>query len=128
MATGSAAPPILSLQRSGQSGAYALTAAWQVVFTDSGTIPYLFAGATLDFSTLAAGDVVDVRVRKVLTLDGDWVPHDLSQYADARPTNFHTVTITAVADIYGVEIALRQTAGVLRTIPSEFFAAKRLGL
>ncbi len=128
MATGSAAPPLLSLKRSGQSGSFALTAVWQVLYTDSGTIPYVFAGATLDFSTLAAGDVVDVRVRKVVTLGGAWVPHDLTSYVDARPTNFHTVTINAVADIYGVEIALRQTAGTLRTIPCEFFVAKRLGL
>lgn len=34
------------------------------------------------------------------------------------------IRITAIPDNYGVEIAMRQTAGSLRVIPCEFFDAK----
>ena len=128
MAGGSAAPPILSLAHSPQSGSYTLTAAYQVVYTQSGTIPYLFAGAIINLTNMAAGDTVNLRVRKVVLQGGAWVIHDVVSFSDARPTNNQTILVEAIPDLYGIEIALQQVLGTFRAIPCEFFDARRLGL
>jgi len=54
--------------------------------------------------------------------------HDLVNYAGTMPAGHVTAHINPIPDVYGIEIAMRQTAGVLRTIPIEAFDAKRLGL
>jgi len=130
MAHGAATPPMLRLKRSGQSASYAMTAAWQVVYSEfiGNNMAYFFAGAIIDLSTMAAGDTVNIRVRKVVMSGGDWVLHDQMAYEDERPARHVTVHIPPLPDVYGVEISMQQTAGVLRTIPCEFYDAKRLGL
>jgi len=122
-------PPLLSLRRSGQSGTKAMAAAWTVVYTDlsSSTIAYLFGGARINLSTMQAGDHIDIRVRKIVISGGNWVLHDQLGYDDAQPTDHPSVAIAAIPDVFGVEIAMRQTAGTLRTIETEFYAAKVLG-
>lgn len=129
MASATSVPPILSLRRSGQSGTKAMAAAWTVVYSDLSvsTIAYLFGGARINLSTMLAGDHIDIRVRKVVLSGGAWVNHDQLDYDDAQPANHPSVAIGAIPDVYGVEIAMRQTAGTLRTIETEFFAAKVLG-
>ncbi len=128
MASVSGMPPMLRLARSGQSGAKVMTAPWQVIYTESSTIAYLFTGATIDLSTMAAGDIVNLRVRKITVQGGAWANAGQTQYTDAQPVNHPVAFITPVPDIYGVEIAMQQTAGVLRSFPTEFYDAKRLGL
>jgi len=130
MAFATSVPPLLALRRSAQSGTKAMTAVWQVVYTDLSisTIAYLFGGAKINLSTMQAGDHIDIRVRKVLVPGGGWVNHDQIGYDDAQPADHPSVSIQSIPDVYGVEIAMRQTAGVLRTIETEFYAAKILGL
>lgn len=128
MATANSTPPLLILQRSAQSGDKVMTAAYAVVYVDSSSQPYIFAGAEVDLSTMQAGDVVDIRVRKRLADGGALVVHDERSYSGARPTTHPSIRIAPITDIYGVEIAMRQTAGVLRTFSSEFYPAKRFGL
>ena len=129
MATATSVPPLLALRRSAQSGTKAMSAAWQVVYSDVSisAMAYLFAGAKINLSPMQAGDHIDIRMRKVLISGGAWVNHDQMGYDDAQPANHPSVGIPAIPDVYGVEIAARQTAGVLRTIETEFYAAKILG-
>lgn len=105
-----------------------MAAAWGAVYSESSIMAYLFGGAEIDLSTMLAGDTIDVRVRKVVISGGGWVNHDQKQYSGAQPTGHPSMRIGPIPDIYGVEVAMRQTAGVLRSIPCEFFDAKRLGL
>ena len=128
MASAGAMPPMLSLKRSSQSGAKAMAAAYAAVYSESSSQSFIFSGANIDLSTMAAADVIDIRIRKVIIQGGGWVNHDEVQYADAQPTGHPSISIAGIANIYGIEISMRQTAGVLRTKPCEFFDAKRLGL
>ena len=130
MAFATSVPPLLSLRRSGQSGTKALTAAWQVIYTElsSANIAYLFGGARINLSTMLAGDHIDIRVRKRGISGGSWVNHDQLGYDDAQPANHPSVAISAIPDVYGIEISMRQTAGALTTVETEFYAAKILGL
>lgn len=130
MAGATSVPPLLSMRRSGQSGTKAMAAAWTVVYSDqsSSTIAYLFSGARINLSTMQAGDHIDIRIRKIVLSGGAWVNHDELGYDNAQPANHPSVAISSIPDVYGVEIAARQTAGVLRTLEMEFYAAKILGL
>lgn len=123
-------PPILALRRSAQSGIKVMTAAWQVVYTDlsSSVIAYLFGGARINLAPMQAGDRIEIRLRKVVVPTGAWVNHDLLGYDNTQPANHPSVSIGAIPDVYGVEVAMRQTAGVLRSIECEFYAAKVPGL
>lgn len=129
MAFATSVPPVLALRRSGQSGTKAMAAAYTVVYTDlsSSSIAYLFGGARINLSTMAAGDHIDIRVRKIVLSGGAWVNHDEIGYDNAQPAAHPSVQVAAIPDVYGVEIAMRQTAGTLRTIETEFYAAKVLG-
>jgi len=128
MAHGGGMPPMLRLARSAQSGSKAMTAAYVVEYTESSTMAYLFAGAEIDLSTMAALDIIDIRIRKMVVSGGGWLNHDVLNYAGAMPDSHVTAHINPIPDVFGVEISARQVAGVLRTIPMEFFDAKRLGL
>lgn len=131
MAEGSSFPPALSLQRSAQSGSKAMTAAWQVVYTDntaSSALAYFFGGAEINLSPMQAGDVINTRIRKVVVPGGNWVVHDQVSYAGVQPATHQSVRLSGMPDIHGIEIAMQQTAGVLRTIETEFYMAKRVGL
>jgi len=130
MAFATSIPPLLALRRAAQSGSKAMTAAWQVVCTDvsSSNIAYLFGGARINLSAMQAGDHIDIRVRKVVVSGGGWVNDDQLGYDDAQPANHPSVAIPAIPDVYGIEVAMRQTPGTLRTIECEFFVAKIHGL
>ena len=128
MASVSSMPPMLRLRRSAQSGAYAMAAAYAVIYTESSAMAYVFAGAEIDLSTMQAGDIIDIRIRKQLVDAAGWVNHDEKSYSDAQPTGHPSIHIAPIPDAFGVEISMRQTAGVLRTVVAEFYDAKRLGL
>jgi hypothetical protein len=121
-------PPMLRLKRSAQSGAKALTAAYTAVYSGSSVMAYVFAGAHIDLSLLQAGDIIDIRIRKQVVSGGALQPHSEMNYVGPMPASAVIVHISPILDVYGVEIAMRQTAGVLRTIDTEFFDAVRLGL
>ena len=129
MAGATSVPPLLSLRRSGQSGTKGMTLAWTAVYSDlsSSTLAYLFGGARINLSTMLAGDVIDIRVRKVVLSGGAWVLHDQMSYENVQPVNHPSVAIGAIPDVYGVEISMRQTAGTLTTVETEFYVAKVLG-
>jgi hypothetical protein len=129
MAGATSVPPLLSMRRSGQSGTKVMTAAWTVVYADQSpsTMAYLFSGASINLSGMQAGDHIDIRVRKVVVSGGAWVNHDQVGYDDAQPSDHPSAAIAGIPDVYGIEIAMRQTAGALRSIETEFFAAKILG-
>ncbi len=133
MAVVSGMPPILRLKRSAQSGAKAMTAAWQVVYTENtaaSTLAYIFAGAEINLLPMVLGDTIDIRVRKILVPQGAWVNHDQKDYNDVQPVTHPSRHIGPIPDVYGVSIEMRQPAvGVaLLTIETEFYDAKRLGL
>lgn len=128
MATGSGMPALLNLKRSSQSGTKTMTAAWQVVYAESCSQPYLFAGAIIDLTNMQAGDTINIRIEKVIVSGGSWVLHDYMAYADAQPATHPAVIISGIPDVYGVRVSIQQTAGVLRNIDCEFNDAKRLGL
>lgn len=110
-----------------------MTNAYAVVYTEStiSGIAYIFAGAEFDLSNMVAGDVIDVRVRKIVILGGGWVNHDEWQYIGASWAGHPSRHIGPIPDVYGVEISMRQPslpAGAARTVDCEFFDAKRLGM
>lgn len=128
MATGSSMPPMLSLRRSAQSGATTLAAAYQTLYTESSTQPFLFMGAVIDLSNMLAGDIVGIRVRKVLTSGGAWIVHNQLQYTNAQPAAHPEIHISSISDLYGIEISAIQTVGALIAVTTEIFDAKRIGL
>jgi hypothetical protein len=132
MATVSGMPPMLSLKRSAQSGSKTMTVAWQVVYTGdaaSSALAYLFSGAEINLSPMSGIDNIDIRVRKIIIPNGSFVIHDQVNYVGAQPVTHPSIHINPIPDVYGVEIAMRQTvvAVALLTIETEFFDAKRLG-
>lgn len=133
MAIVSSMPPSLSFKRSAQSGAKGMTAVWQVVYTENTTssaLAYLFAGAEINLSGMAAGDTIDIRIRKIIVPAGAWVIHDQKTFSNAQPVTHPSIHINPIPDVYGVEIAMRQTAvaAALLTVETEFYDAKRLGM
>ncbi len=133
MAVVSGMPPILRHRRSAQSGSYGMTAAWQVVYTENtaaSLLAYLFMGSEINLLPMALGDTIDIRVRKILVATGAWVIHDQKPYVGVQPVTHPSKHIGPIPDVYGFEIAMRQTAVAvaLLTIECEFYEAKRLGL
>lgn len=130
MAVASGMPPMLRLRRSTQSGTYgmAAAAAWVTLYTESSSVPYLFCGSIIDLSAMQAADTINIRVRKQLVPGGGWVNHGLTAYVGAPPVGHPAIYITPLPDVYGIEIAAQQTAGVLRTLVIDAYDAKRIGL
>ena len=120
--------PSLSLRRSTQSGNKAMSAAYVAVYSDSSTAPWMFVSGEIDLSTMQVGDSIDIRVRKTMASGGTAIVDDTKTYTDAQPAGHQSTHIGSIINVYGVEISMRQTAGVLRTLNCEFFDAKRLGL
>ena len=129
MATAFISPPMLRLRRSAQSGSKAMTAAWQVVYTESGpnASAYIFGGSEINLTPMQALDTINIRVRKIVVSGGAWVNHDQKAYNDAQPVTHPSIHINPIPDVYGVEVSMQQTAGGLRTIETEFYDAKRMG-
>ena len=128
MAIASSASPMLRIKRSTQSGSKTMTAAYAAVYTESSSQPYIFAGAVIDLSTMIAGNIINIRVRKMLASGAAWVLVDEMTYTGAQPTGHPAVYIQGLANFFGIEISMRQTAGVLTTVTAEFIDAKRIGL
>lgn len=128
MAGGSSVSPLLKINRSAQSGSKALTAAYAAVYSESCSQAFIFASAIIDLSNMQAGDLINIRIRKKMSIGGSWVIVDEMSYSDAQPSGHSAILISSLVGIYEIEISMQQTAGVLRTITAEFFDAKRIGL
>lgn len=128
MANATSGNTSLKVRRSTQSGSKALTAAYAAIYTESCSQAFIFASAMIDLTNMQAGDVVDIRVRKKLAVGGSWINVDELSYSGAQPSGHPAAIIGSLLGIYEIEISMRQTAGVLRTITAEFFDAKRVGL
>ena len=116
---------LLKLQRSPQSGWKLMTGDYAPVYEESQAVAYIFAGGKIDLSPMEAGDVIDIRVRTKLE-DGDSYKTTWEQsYSGVQPDDRKVIRLSAMPDNYGLEISMRQTAGTLKFILSEFFDAKR---
>ena len=115
---------LLKLRRSTQSGDKVMTANYAAVYEEKSESAYVFAGARIDLTNMQAGDTIDVRVRTKLKDGGSYVALAEDSYTGLQPDSKKAIRITAIVDNYGLEIAMRQTAGPLRVIPCEFFDAK----
>jgi len=115
---------LLKLRRSAQSGDKVMAADYAAVYEEKAEAAYIFAGAKIDLTAMQAGDTIDVRVRTKLKDGGSYVTLAEDSYTDAQPDSKKAIRITAMPDNFGVEIAMRQTAGSLRVITCEFFDAK----
>jgi len=116
---------LLKLQRSPQSGWKLMTGDYAPVYEESQVVAYIFAGGKIDLSPMEAGDVIDIRVRTKLE-DGDSYKTTWEQsYSGVQPDDRKVIRLSAMPDNYGLEISMRQTAGTLKFILSEFFDAKR---
>ncbi len=127
MATAYGIPAILRASRSQQSGEYTMTAAWQVVYSNSAPYAWLFVSAEINLTPMIAGDTIDIRVRKINVSGGAEIVHHLMPYSDVQPVNHPSVHIGPLMDVFGVEVAMRQTAvgAALLNIDCEFFDAFR---
>ena len=116
---------LLKLQRSPQSGWKLMTGDYAPVYEESQVVAYIFAGGKIDLSPMEAGDVIDIRVRTKLE-DGDSYKTTWEQsYSGVQPDDRKVIRLSAMPDNYGLEVSMRQTAGTLKFILSEFFDAKR---
>ena len=104
-----------------------MTAAWQVVYTNSAPYAWLFAASEIDLTPMIAGDTIDIRVEKVVVAGGAPVVHHLMSYSNVQPVNHPSVHIGPLLSVFGVEVSMRQTAvgAALLNIDSEFFDAFR---
>ena len=115
---------LLKLRRSTQSGDKVMTSDYAAVYEEKAESAYIFAGAKTNLTNMEAGDTIDIRVRTRLKDGGNYVTLDENSYTGVQPNSKKAIRITAIPDNYGVEIAMRQTAGPLRVVPCEFFDAK----
>ena len=115
---------LLKLRRSTQSGDKVMTADYAAVYEEKAESAYIFAGAKIDLTNMQAGDTIDVRVRTKLKDGGSYVALAEDSYTGLQSDSKKAIRVTAILDNYGLEIAMRQTAGPLRVIPCEFFDAK----
>lgn len=125
VAAGGGTLNLLKLARSTQSGDKIMAGAWTVIYAEAETYAWLFAGAEIDLSTMQAGDIVNIRIRTQNSAVGALGILDQVAYLDAQPATHPKIRIPSIANTFGVEIAMQQTAGALRTFPCEFFDAKR---
>lgn len=118
---------LLKLGRSAQSGSKTLTAAYVTEFEDSQTYPWLFAGAWIDLTNMAAGDTVYIRVSSKGKSGGAYVVEDEKSYSDAQPAGAKAVRIDAFPNVYGTLIEAYQSAGAppFLALDMEFMTAKR---
>jgi hypothetical protein len=121
---------MLMLRQSSQSGEKVMTAAYAAVYSRESTEAWVFMAGTIDLTNMQAGDTINIRIRKKVISGGSWILHDAGgplTFTDAQPTNHKVIAIPQMPNVYGVEIAMQQTAGVLRTIATDFLEAPRIG-
>ncbi len=130
MADASGASPVLMMTRSTQSGNYTMTGAFQAIYSDSSTQPYIFYGGWFDLTNMADGDVITVRVRKTIASGGAWIVASQISYVNAQPIGSKVKPIGPIADVYGIEVSMYQplVAANFIVIGTEWFPAKRLGV
>lgn len=116
---------LLKLQRSPQSGGKVMTGSYAPVYEQSHDAAYIFAGGKIDLSPMEAGDSIDIKAETALEGGGDYKVLEEKSYSGVQPANRKVIRLSAMPDNYGLEISMRQTAGSLKTIPCEFFDAKR---
>ena len=121
------AAPVLQLKRSDQSGNKTLTDAYAAVFEDSNNFPWIFAGASIDLTSMEADDTVYIRVSTKAKSGGTYVVEDETSYTGAQPASAKAVRISAFPNIYGVKIEAYQSAGAppYLSLDMEFSVATR---
>ncbi len=121
------AAPLLKLRHSTQSGSKTLTGAYATVFEDDANLPWMFAGAWIDLTNMAAGDTVYIRVSAKGKSGGAYVVEDENSYTGAQPADAKAIRISAIPNVYGVKIEAYQSAGAppYLSLDMEFFTAKR---
>lgn len=127
MARAHAVTPVLDLRESSQSGDKTMTGAYVVVYTENDVGAFIFGGAHIDLSNMQALDDVDVRIRYQLDSAGGMVNQALSNFVGVQPAATKIANVGVTSIVYGIEIAMRQTVGVLRTFRCQFLDAKRRG-
>ena len=115
---------LLKLRRSSQSGDKVMTNTYAAVYEQEAEAAYIFAGAKIDLTSMEAGDTINIRVRTRVKEGGNYVVHDEKPFVGVQPASKKVIRITATPDNYGLEIAMRQTAGALKVISCEFFDAR----
>lgn len=120
--------PILQLRRSSQSGSKTLTNAYVAEYEDSDASPWMFAGAWIDLTNMAAGDTVYIRVSTKGVSGGAYVVEDETSYTGVQPADAKAIRIGAVPNIYSVKIEAYQSAGAppYLSLDMEFWPAKRI--
>jgi hypothetical protein len=115
------------MRRSSQSRQYLLTVPYITVYQDSSPYPYHFEGGFIDLSNMIGGDVVNIRISKVITSGGLPITHDLQTYNGVPPAGHSLIFINPIPDIYGILIEMAQPAGAFKTFLTEFFYMKITG-
>lgn len=115
---------LLRFERSTQSGWKLLTGDYVPVYEESNTVAYLFCGGKIDLSPMEAGDVIDIMVRTKLESGDTYKTVWKGSYSDVQPDDRKVIRLGAMPDTYGLEISMRQTAGIYKYILCEFFDAK----
>lgn len=113
----------LTILRSAQSGDKVMTAAYVVEYTNNGTSAWVYCGGEIDLTPMQAGDTINIRIRVKGSAAGTFVVLTNTVYNNAAPVDHPLVRLPVLANQYGVEIAMIQSAGPFRTIPCEFFEA-----
>ncbi|MFC1991498.1 hypothetical protein ACFLVC_02050 [Chloroflexota bacterium] len=116
---------LLKLQRSSQSGWKLMAGVYAPVYEEAHSVAYIFAGGKIDLSPMEGGDVVDVRVRTKLEGGDSYKTTWENSYSGVQPDDRKVIRLSAMPDNYGLEVSMRQTAGALKYILTEFFDAKR---
>ena len=109
-----------------QSGSKAMPDAagtWLTCYEQSYPSPWLFAGAEIDLTSMQAGDTTEIEVAKKVEPGGSYVVEAANPYSDAQTDPLKH--IDEVANVYGIRVRMRMTAGVARTFYCEFFEAVR---
>lgn len=122
-----ASPVLVTARDDSQSGNKIMTAGWQTVYTDSASGAFVFEEGDIDLSSLLGGDTVEVRVSKTNAFGSAPVLVDDTVYNGPMPAGHPEIVIGRLVSEFGVLVEMRQTAGVLRTIPAEWFVSKRIG-
>lgn len=125
MATLFPVPPILKLRLSPQSGNKAMTVAWSSVYTYSSNYAYMLAQSSIDLTNMVAGDIVDVRITKLIDPSGTPGVPDEKQFFGVQPAERKQFKIGPILNVYGLTIDMRQPAGALKTFYCEFMVAMR---
>lgn len=118
---------LLELERSAQSGEKTLTGAYAVMYEDSDAAAWIFAGAWVDLTNMAVGDVVWFRISTQGTELGAFIIEDEQSFVGVQPADDKILRIGPFSNMYGVRIEAMQSAGAppFLDLDMEFFTAKR---